>query len=99
MKYSVYVKYVIKRRVILSKKLVNIHHLRSYTLNKNTLNTRIKLLDWRKTTHNCRVMGCAWVLLHFFDHTRAIYPTHFAGNPYTARIKATITPTLCSVFF
>ena len=25
-------------------------------------------------------------------HTRPTYPTHFAGNLYTARITATITP-------
>ena len=37
-------------------------------------------------------MGSVWVLFHFSAHTRPIYPTHFAGNQYTAFITATITP-------
>ena len=61
-----------------------------YTLNKNTIKTLIKLPNWRKTAHNCRVMGSVRVLF-LSAHTRPIYPTHFAGNPYTARITATIT--------
>ena len=53
---------------------------------------RKKLLDWRKTTHNWRIMGSVWVLYLLSAHIRPIYPTHFAGSPYTARITATITP-------
>ena len=57
-----------------------------YTLiNKNMLNALIKLLDWRKTTHNYRVMGGVWVLYK-------IHKSYFAGNPYTACIMVTITP-------
>ena len=52
----------------------------------------IKLPDWRKTTHNCRVMGSVLVLFLLSAHTRPIYHTYFAGNPYKARIMATITP-------
>ena len=33
-----------------------------------------------------------WVLFLLSAQTRPIYPTHFAGNPYTARIMATSTP-------
>ena len=34
-----------------------------------------------------------WVLLFPLSaHTRPVYPTHFAGSPYTARATATITP-------
>ena len=62
-----------------------------YTINKNTLKTLVQLSDWRKTTHNCRVMGCAWVLFRHSTHTRPIYPTRFAGNRHAARITATIT--------
>ena len=58
----------------------------------NTLKTLIELHDWRKTTHNCRVMVSARLLFLLSAHTRPIYPTHFAGSPYTARITATITP-------
>ena len=67
------------------------------TLDNNTLNTLIKLPNWRKTTYNCRGMGSVWVLFRLSAHTRPIYPTHFAGNPYTARITATITPIKCSL--
>ena len=63
-----------------------------YALNKNTLKTLIQLPDWRKTTHDCRVMGSIWVLFFLSAHTRPIYPTRFAGSPYTAHITATITP-------
>ena len=58
------------------------------------LKTIIKLPDWRKTTYNCRVLGSVWVLFHLSTHTTPIYPTHFAGSPYTARITVTITPNL-----
>ena len=61
-----------------------------YSLNKNTLETLIKLSDWRKP-HNCRVMRSVWVLFILSAYTRPIYPTHFAGNLYIAYIKATIT--------
>ena len=54
--------------------------------------TLIKLPDWRKTTHYCRVMGSVWILFPLSAHTRPKYLSHFAGNPYTARITATITP-------
>ena len=37
-------------------------------------------------------MGSVWVLYLIFAHTKPMYPTHFVGNPYTARITATITP-------
>ena len=63
-----------------------------YTLNKTTLKTLIKLPAWRKTTHNCRVMGSVWALFLLSAHRRPIYPTHFAGSLNTARITATITP-------
>ena len=63
-----------------------------YGLYGNALKTLIKLPDRSKVTHNCRVMGSVWVLFFLSAHTRPIYPTHFAGNPYPARITATITP-------
>ena len=44
----------------------------NYTLNKNTLKTLIKLPDWRKTTHNCRVMSSVWVLFNLSAQTRPI---------------------------
>ena len=53
-----------------------------YTMNKTTLKTLIKLPDWRKTIHNCRVMGHVWVLFLLFAYTRPIYPTYFAGSLY-----------------
>ena len=67
---------------------------RECTLDKNTLKPLMKLHSWRKTTHNYRVMGSVWVLffLSARTHTKPIYPTHFAGNTYTARITVTITP-------
>ena len=60
---------------------IYIYCIHRYTLNKTTLKTRIKLPDWGKTTHNCRVMGSVWVLYLLSTHTRPIYPTHFAGSP------------------
>ena len=65
--------------------------LQLYALNINLLKTHIKLPDWRKITHNCRVIGSVWVLF-LSTNTRSIYPTHFAGNPYTACIMDTISP-------
>ena len=64
----------------------------TYTLKKNTLKTPIMLREWRKTTHNCRVMGSVWELFLLSVHTRPIYLTDFAGSSYTVRITATITP-------
>ena len=61
-----------------------------YSPGKTTLKTLIKLPDWRKTAHNCRVMGSVWVLC-LSAHTRPIYPTHFECSPYAARITATTT--------
>ena len=58
---------------------------------KTTLKTLIKLPHWGQT-HDCRVIGSVWVACLLFAHTRPICPTHFAGNPYPARITATITP-------
>ena len=52
-----------------------------------TLKMQIKLPDLRKTSH----MGSVWVLFLVSTHTRPIYPAHFAGEPYTARITSTIT--------
>ena len=50
----------------------------SCTPNKNTLKTLIKLPDWRKTTHNCRVMGSVWVSFFLSSHTRPMHPINFA---------------------
>ena len=71
----------------------------TYTLNKTTLKTLIKLPDCRKTTHNYRVMDSVWGLFLLSVHTRPIYPTNFAGNPYRACITATITPILLPAHF
>ena len=46
--------------------------------------TLTKLPDW--------YIGSVWVLFLVFAHTRPMYPTHFAGSPYTARITATNSP-------
>ena len=48
-----------------SDKLLQSIPLYGYTLNKNTLKTLIKLLDWSETTHNCPVMGSVQGY-HFF---------------------------------
>ena len=52
-----------------------------YALNETTLKTLIKLPGWRKTTHNCRVMGSVWVLFFFLPiQDPYIYLTHFPGT-------------------
>ena len=53
---------------------------RLYALNRTTPKTLIKLPAWRKTTHNCRVMGSVWALFPLSAHTRPTYLTHFEGN-------------------
>ena len=56
-----------------------------YAQNKNTFTTLIKLPNWRKNNHICRVMGSVWVLFLLFART------YFAANLYTACMKDTIT--------
>ena len=56
-----------------------------------------KLPDRRQTTHNYRVMGSLSVAFLLSAHTIPIYPTHFACNPYSARITTTITAIHCSL--
>ena len=52
----------------------------------------------KKTAHNYfRVMGSVWVLFLLSAHTRPIFPTYFAGSPYTARITASISHIKCSL--
>ena len=69
---------------------IKIRNVRGYTQihSKKSVTKLIKLSDWRKRTSDYRVMGSEWVLCLQFAHTRPIYPTYFAGNPYTTRIMA-----------
>ena len=43
-------------------------------------------------------MGGVWELFLLSAYSRPIYPTHFAGSPYTARITAAITPIKCYLY-
>ena len=62
-----------------------------YTINKTTLKTLIKLPD-RRYSPQLSSYGYRMGIISLSAHTRPIYPIHFAGNLYPARITATITP-------
>ena len=56
----------------------------------------IKIHDWRKQPI-IRSYGQCMGIISLSAHTRPIYPTNFAGSPYTARVTALITSIECSI--
>ena len=73
--------------IVLALFLVTVDY---YTQNKNTPKTLLKVPGWRKKN----IITGLWVVYGYYFFLLPIqdlYPTHFAGHPYTARITATIT--------